>query len=104
MTGKSHMDPSNIEFSKAIMQHMNDKCAEWRAAENISYSLYGTPMESTTYKFAKCLKSRFGIIPGVTDHNYITNSYHLLNSGLTQRCVMIKTGEPRILGCVRSAC
>ena len=76
MTGKSHMDPSNIEFSKAIMQHMNDKCAEWRAAENISYSLYGTPMESGTYKFAKALKARFGIIPGVTDHNYITNSFH----------------------------
>ena len=76
MTGKSHMDPENKEFALKIMQHMNDKCAEWRAAENISYSLYGTPMESTTYKFAKCLKSRFGIIPGVTDHNYITNSYH----------------------------
>lgn len=76
MTGKSHMDPSNIEFSKAIMQHMNDKCAEWRAAENISYSLYGTPMESGTYKFAKALKARFGVIPGVTDHNYITNSFH----------------------------
>lgn len=76
MTGKSHMDPDNLEFSLAIMQHMNDKCAEWRAAENISYSLYGTPMESTTYKFAKCLKNRFGVVPGVTDHNYITNSYH----------------------------
>lgn len=76
MTGKSHMDPSNIEFSKTIMQHMNDKCAEWRAAENISYSLYGTPMESGTYKFAKALKARFGVIPGVTDHNYITNSFH----------------------------
>ena len=76
MTGKSHMDPDNLEFSLAIMQHMNDKCAEWRTAENISYSLYGTPMESTTYKFAKCLKNRFGVVPGVTDHNYITNSYH----------------------------
>ncbi len=76
MTGKSHMDPENIEFSKQIMQHMNDKCAEWRAAEKISYSLYGTPMESTTYKFAKSLKKRFGIVKGVTDHNYITNSYH----------------------------
>lgn len=76
MTGKSHMDPDNMEFSKQIMQHMNDKCAEWRAAENISYSLYGTPMESTTYKFAKNLKKRFGVIPGVTDHDYITNSYH----------------------------
>lgn len=76
MTDKSHMDPENKEFALKIMQHMNDKCAEWRAAENISYSLYGTPMESTTYKFAKCLKERFGIIPGVTDHNFITNSYH----------------------------
>lgn len=70
------MDPENKEFALKIMQHMNDKCAEWRASENISYSLYGTPMESTTYKFAKCLKDRFGIIPGVTDHNFITNSYH----------------------------
>lgn len=76
MTGKSHMDPENKEFSLKIMQYMVDKCAEWRAAENISYSLYGTPMESTTYKFAKSLKTRFGIVPGVTDHNYITNSYH----------------------------
>ena len=70
------MDPENKEFALKIMQHMNDKCAEWRASENISYSLYGTPMESTTYKFAKCLKNRFGVVPGVTDHNFVTNSYH----------------------------
>ena len=77
MTGKSHTDPAGKEFALAVMQHMNDKCAEWKAAENIDYSLYGTPIESTTYKFAKCLKKRFGVIPEVTDHNYITNSYHI---------------------------
>lgn len=77
MTGKSHTDPEGKEFALAVMQHMNDKCAEWKAAENIDYSLYGTPIESTTYKFAKCLKRRFGVIPDVTDHNYITNSYHI---------------------------
>lgn len=77
MTGKSHTDPAGKEFALAVMQHMNDKCNEWKAAENIDYSLYGTPIESTTYKFAKCLKKRFGIIPEVTDHNYITNSYHI---------------------------
>ena len=77
MTGKSHTDPEAKPFAMAVMQKLNDKCAEWRAAENISYSLYGTPMESTTYKFAKCLQRRFGIIPGVTDKNYITNSYHV---------------------------
>ena len=77
MTGKSHTDPEAKPFALAVMQHLNDKCAEWRRAENISYSLYGTPMESTTYKFAKALQKRFGIIEGVTDHNYITNSYHV---------------------------
>ena len=77
MTGKSHTDPEAKPFALAVMQHLNDKCAEWRKAENISYSLYGTPMESTTYKFAKALQKRFGIIEGVTDHNYITNSYHV---------------------------
>ncbi|MGI6118535.1 MAG: anaerobic ribonucleoside-triphosphate reductase [Bilifractor sp.] len=77
MTGKSHTDPETKPFALQVMQHLNDKCAEWRKAENISYSLYGTPMESTTYKFAKCLQRRFGIIKGVTDHNYITNSYHV---------------------------
>lgn len=77
MTGKSHTDPEAKPFALKVMQHMNDKCAEWRAAENISYSLYGTPMESTTYKFAKCLQKRFGVIKNVTDHNYITNSYHV---------------------------
>lgn len=64
-------------FALAVMQRLNDKCKEWKEAENISYSVYGTPMESTTYKFAKCLQKRFGIIPGVTDKNYITNSYHV---------------------------
>ena len=77
MTGKSHTDPEAKPFALKVMQHLNDKCAEWRKAENISYSLYGTPMESTTYKFAKALQKRFGVIKGVTDHNYITNSYHV---------------------------
>ena len=77
MTGKSHTDPEAKPFALAVMQRLNDKCAEWKAAEHISYSVYGTPMESTTYKFAKCLQRRYGIIPGVTDKNYITNSYHV---------------------------
>ena len=77
MLGKSHTDPEARPFALKVMQHLNDKCKEWKAAENISYSVYGTPMESTTYKFAKCLQRRFGIIPGVTDKNYITNSYHV---------------------------
>ena len=77
MTGKSHTDPEAKPFALKVMQHLNDKCAEWRAAEHISYSLYGTPMESTTYKFAKCLQKRFGVIKDVTDHNYITNSDHV---------------------------
>ena len=77
MTGKSHTDPSATPFALSIMQKMNDKCAEWKKLENIDYSLYGTPLESTTYKFAKCLQKRFGIIPGVTDKGYITNSYHV---------------------------
>lgn len=77
MTGKSHTDPEVKPFALKVMQKLNDKCAEWKAAENISYSVYGTPMESTTYKFAKCLQKRFGIIKGVTDKNYITNSYHV---------------------------
>ena len=77
MTGKSHTDPSATPFALSIMQKMNDKCKEWKTAENIDYSLYGTPLESTTYKFAKCLQKRFGIIPGITDKGYITNSYHV---------------------------
>ena len=77
MVGKSHTDPAGREFALAVMQRLNDKCKEWKEAEHISYSVYGTPMESTTYKFAKCLQKRFGIIPGVTDKNYITNSYHV---------------------------
>ena len=77
MLGKSHTDPEAKPFALAVMQRLNDKCNEWKEAENISYSVYGTPMESTTYKFAKCLQKRFGIIPGVTDKNYITNSYHV---------------------------
>ncbi|MCD7833855.1 MAG: anaerobic ribonucleoside-triphosphate reductase [Lachnospiraceae bacterium] len=77
MLGKSHTDPEARPFAMAVMQKLNDKCVEWKAAENISYSVYGTPMESTTYRFAKLLKKRFGIIPGVTDKNYITNSYHV---------------------------
>ncbi|MCF2664300.1 anaerobic ribonucleoside-triphosphate reductase [Oscillibacter valericigenes] len=77
MTGKSHTDPEATPFALSIMQKMNDKCKEWKTAENIDYSLYGTPLESTTYKFAKCLQKRFGIIPGITDKGYITNSYHV---------------------------
>ena len=78
MLGKSHTDPEAKPFALAVMQRLNDKCKEWKEAENISYSVYGTPMESTTYKFAKCLQKRFGIIPGVTDKNYITNSMYML--------------------------
>ena len=77
MTGRSHTDPTATPFALQIMQKMNDKCKQWKEAENIDYSLYGTPLESTTYKFAKCLQKRFGIIPGVTDKGYITNSYHV---------------------------
>lgn len=77
MTGKSHTDAEAMPFAKKVMQKLNDKCAEWKATENIDYSVYGTPMESTTYKFAKNLQNRFGVIKGVTDHNYITNSYHI---------------------------
>ena len=77
MTGKSHTDEEAKPFALSVMQRLNDKCAEWRAAENIGYSVYGTPLESTTYKFAKALQKRFGIIKDVTDHNYITNSYHV---------------------------
>lgn len=78
MTGKSHTSDEAKPFALEIMQHMNDKCNEWKMAENIDYSLYGSPIESTTYKFAKCLKKRFGVIPGITDRNYITNSYHVV--------------------------
>ena len=77
MTGKPHTDSSSTPFAIEIMKHLNEKCAEWKAASNIAFSLYGTPLESTTYKFAKCLKKRFGEIEGVTDKNYITNSYHV---------------------------
>ena len=77
MTGKSHTDAGAKPFALSVMQHMNDKCNEWKKAENMDYSLYGTPLESATYKFAKCLQKRFGIVPGITDKNYITNSYHV---------------------------
>lgn len=77
MTGRSHTDPEAKEFALSIMQHMNDKCKQWKSVEHMDYSLYGTPIESTTYKFAKCLQKRFGIIEGITDHDYITNSYHV---------------------------
>ena len=77
MTGKSHTDAGAKPFALSVMQHMNDKCSEWKKDENMNYSLYGTPLESTTYKFAKCLQKRFGIVPGITDKNYITNSYHV---------------------------
>ena len=77
MTGKSHTDPAATPFALQVMQKMNDKCKEWKLAEDIDYSLYGTPLESTTYKFAKCLQKRFGVIEGITDKGYITNSYHV---------------------------
>jgi ribonucleoside-triphosphate reductase len=77
MKGVSHTDPEGTEFAIAVMRRMNDACAEWKAKHDIDFSLYGTPLESTTYKFAKCLQKRFGIIPGVTDKSYITNSYHV---------------------------
>ena len=77
MTGYSHTDPKATEFALSVMQHMNDKCTEWKLAEDIDYSVYGTPIESVTYKFAKCLQRRFGIVPGITDKGYITNSYHV---------------------------
>ena len=77
MTGHSHTDPEATPFAVAVMQRMNDRCNEWKAAEDIDYSIYGTPLESTTYKFAKCLQRRFGVVPGITDHGYITNSYHV---------------------------
>ena len=77
MTGKSLSDAGAKPFALSVMQHMNDKCNAWKKAENMDYSLYGTPLESTTYKFAKCLQKRFGIVPGITDKNYITNSYHV---------------------------
>ena len=77
MKGVSHTDPRGKDFALKVMQFLNDKCAKWRAETNIAFSLYGTPLESTTYKFAKCLQKRFGIIPEVTDKNYITNSYHV---------------------------
>lgn len=80
MTGKSHTDPEATPFALKVMQHMNDACANWKAKEHIDFSLYGTPLESTTYKFAKCLQKRFGIIKGITDKNYITNSYHIVVS------------------------
>ena len=77
MTGKSHTDEEGKPFALSVMQYMNDACAKWKAEENIDYSIYGTPLESTTYKFSKCLQKRFGIIKDVTDRNYITNSYHV---------------------------
>lgn len=76
MTGKSHMDPDNMDFALAIMKYMNDKCEKWKSEDNLGYSIYGSPIESTTYHFARTLKKRFGIVKDVTDHNYITNSYH----------------------------
>ena len=77
MTGKSHTDPSATPFALDVMRYLNAACAKWRAETHIDFSLYGTPLESTTYKFAKCLQKRFGIVPGVTDKGYITNSYHI---------------------------
>ena len=77
MTGKSHTDPAAKPFALNVMQHMNDACTKWKNQHNIDFSLYGTPLESTTYKFAKCLQKRFGLVPGITDRNYITNSYHV---------------------------
>ena len=80
MTGKSHTDPEGKPFALHVMEHMNEACDRWKQETNIDFSIYGTPLESITYKFAKCLQKRFGKIPGVTDRNYITNSYHVLRS------------------------
>ena len=77
MTGKSHTDPEATPFALQVMKHMNEVCEKWKEETNIGFSIYGSPIESTTYKFAKCLQKRFGIVPGVTDKNYITNSYHV---------------------------
>ena len=77
MTGKSHTDPAATPFALEVMQYMNDACKEWKAKHHIDFSLYGTPLESTTYKFAKCLQKRFGVVEGITDKGYITNSYHI---------------------------
>ena len=77
MTGESHSDGKGFEFAMEVMQKLNDKCNEWKAAENIGYSVYGTPIESTTYKFAQKLRSKYGIIDGITDRNYVSNSYHI---------------------------
>ena len=90
MTGRSHTDAGAKPFALSVMQHMNDKCNEWKKAENMDYSLYGTPLESTTYKFAKCLQKRFGIVPGITDKNYITNSYHVHVSEPIDACTKLK--------------
>ena len=90
MTGKSHTDAGAKPFALSVMQHMNDKCNAWKKAENMDYSLYGTPLESTTYKFAKCLQKRFGIVPGITDRNYITNSYHVHVT-----CLLYTSPSPR---------
>ena len=77
MTGKSHTSKEGKEFALSVMQKLNDACNKWKAEENIAYSVYGSPIESTSYKFAKCLKNRFGNVPGITDHDYVTNSYHV---------------------------
>ena len=77
MTGKSHTDPAATPFALSVMQYLNDACKKWKAKHNIDFSLYGTPLESTTYKFAKCLQKRFGVVPGINDKGYITNSYHI---------------------------
>ena len=77
MTGKSHTDPDATPFALDVMKHMNDACNQWKEETNVAFSIYGSPIESTTYKFAKCLQKRFGIVPGITDKSYITNSYHV---------------------------
>lgn len=99
LTGHSHTDPEGKPLALQIMQHMNDKCMEWRKAENIHYSLYGTPLESTVYKFAKALRRDFGVVENVSDHDYITNSYHYSkNSGLTRRRASENSVNPEIRG------
>ena len=101
MTGKSHTDAGAKPFALSVMQHMNDKCNAWKKAENMDYSLYGTPLESTTYKFAKCLQKRFGIVEGITDKNYITNSYHVHVSEPIDAFTRLKIGVPQMRQCVR---
>ena len=97
MTGKSHTDPVATPFALSVMEYLNDACARWKAETNIDFSLYGTPLESTTYKFAKCLQKRFGMIPEVTDKNYITNSYHCQKCGFDGEIQIVSDEDGKLV-------